>query len=42
MCKNENGSLSVTLQQTQDQVDQRPQHKTRYTETDRTESEGCP
>lgn len=37
MQKNENRSLFATLHKTQLQVNQRPQHKTRYTEFNRRE-----
>jgi hypothetical protein len=33
-----NRSISITLHKTQVQVDQRPQHKTGYTKSDRRES----
>ena len=36
--KNANRSIFIILHKTQVQVDQRPQHKTRYTEPDRRES----
>ena len=38
MYKNENRSIFVTLHKAQVQVDQVPQHKTRYTESNRRES----
>ena len=38
MQKNANQSLLSSLYKAQVQVDQRPPHKTRYTETNRTES----
>jgi hypothetical protein len=38
MQKNENRPVFVTLHKAQVQVDQGPQHKTRYTESNRKES----
>ena len=38
MQKNANRSLSITLHKTQVQMDQRPQHTTRYTESHRRDS----
>ena len=40
--KNENRPIFVTLYKAQVQVDQRPQHKTGYTESNRKESEKQP
>jgi hypothetical protein len=36
--KNANGSIVITLHKTQVQVDQRPEHKTGYTKSDRSQS----
>jgi len=38
MQENENRSISIILHEAQVQVDQRPQHKTRYTYSNRRES----
>ena len=38
MQKNENRCISIAMNKTQMQVDQRPQHKANYTEPDRRES----
>ena len=38
MQKNENRSMFITLHKAQVQVDQGPQHKTKYTESNRTEN----
>ena len=39
MQKNANRTISITVHKSQSQVDQRPQHKIRYIEPDRRESE---
>ena len=42
MQKNENRAIFVTLDKAQVQVDQGPQHRTRYTESNRRENGGKP